>query len=515
MVETGPDAAASRRPSARTTALFAAVLLVSTCGLVYELAAGALASYVLGDSVTQFSLVIGIYLSAMGFGAWLSRWLAGDLARRFVDLELAVALVGGFSAPALYLTFGRVAHFRPLLWLVVALVGTLVGLEIPLFLRILRRRLEFKDLVAKVLSVDYLGALVASILFPLLLVPRLGLVRTSLAMGLVNALVGLWSTFILAEEIGDLGWVRGRGGAVLLLRGAGLAGADRLTSLAEEALFADPIVYARQSAYQRIVVTAGRGSFQLFLDGNLQFSSADEYRYHEALVHPAFAAAARRDEILVLGGGDGLAAREILRHPEVRRVTLVDIDPAMTSLAVNLPMLRELNGGALLDPRVRVVNEDALAWLAALPSARRFDVAIVDFPDPNNYSLGKLYTTRFYRLLRAHLDPGGAVAVQATSPLLARTSYWCIATTMEGAGFQVRPLHAAVPSFGEWGFLLGRLEPFEAPAHVLPGLRFLSDAVLPGLFQFGPDLARVPAELNRLDNQILVQYYEAEWRRIE
>jgi len=398
---------------------------------------------------------------------------------------------------------------------VVALVGTLVGLEIPLFLRILRRRLEFKDLVAKVLSVDYLGALAASLLFPLLLVPRLGLVRTSLAMGLVNALVGLWSTFLLAEEIHGLSWVRGRCAAVLLLLGAGLAGADRLTSLAEESLFADPIIHSRQSAYQRIVVTAGRGSFQLFLDGNLQFSSADEYRYHEALVHPAFAAAARREEILVLGGGDGLAVREILRHPEVRRVTLVDIDPAMTSLAMDVPLLRQLNGGALLDPRVRVVNDDALAWLASQPPDRRFDVAIVDFPDPNNYSLGKLYTTRFYRLLRRHLAPGAAVAVQATSPLLARTSFWCIAATMEGAGLRVRPFHVAVPSFGEWGFLLARGEPFDVPAHVVPGLRFLSDAVLPGLFQFGPDLARVPAEVNRLDNQILVQYYEAEWRRIE
>ena len=515
MAETGPEAAAVRRASARTTALFAAVLLVSTCGLVYELAAGALASYVLGDSVTQFSLVIGIYLSAMGFGAWLSRWLAGDLARRFVDLELAVALVGGFSAPVLYLTFGRVSHFRPILYAVVALVGTLVGLEIPLFLRILRRRLEFKDLVAKVLSVDYLGALAASLLFPLLLVPRLGLVRTSLAMGLVNALVGLWSTFLLAEEIRGLSWVRGRCGAVLLLLGVGLASADRLTSLAEESLFADPIIHSRQSAYQRIVITAGRGSFQLFLDGNLQFSSADEYRYHEALVHPAFASATRRAEILVLGGGDGLAVREILRHPEVRRVTLVDIDPAMTSLAVDVPLMRQLNGGALLDPRVRVVNDDALAWLASQPPERRFDVAVVDFPDPNNYSLGKLYTTRFYRLLRLHLAQGGAIAVQATSPLLARTSFWCIAATMEGAGLHVRPLHAAVPSFGEWGFLLARAEPFEAPAHVIPGLRFLTDAVLPGLFQFGPDMERVPAEVNRLDNQILVQYYESEWRRIE
>jgi spermidine synthase len=506
---------ASRPPSARMAALFAAVLLVSACGLAYELAAGALASYVLGDSVTQFSLVIGIYLSAMGLGAFLSRWLDRELARRFVEVELAVALLGGYSVPVLFLAFGRVTHFRPLLWGAVAVVGTLVGLEIPLFLRLLRRRLVFKELVARVLSLDYLGALVASILFPLLFVPRLGLVRTSLVLGAVNALVGLWSTWLLGDEIRAPGWLRIRCLVVLGLLGGGLVAAERITSLSEEALFTDPIVYARQSPYQRIVLTAGRGSFQLFLDGNLQFSSSDEYRYHESLVHPAMAVAERRAEVLVLGGGDGLAVREILKYPEVARVTLVDLDPAMTSLAVEVPLVRELNRGSLLDPRVKVVNQDAMAWLAELPAERRYDVAIVDFPDPNSFSLGKLYTTRFYRLLRAHLAAGGAAAIQATSPLVARTSFWCIATTLEAAGFAVLPYHAAVPSFGEWGFLLARQDPFDPPERVLPDLRFLSAGLLPGLFAFGPDISRVPAEVNRLDNQILVQYYEAEWRRLE
>jgi spermidine synthase len=513
-----PRGRAGRALGGRTgAALFATVLLVAACGLAYELAAGALASYVLGDSVTQFSLVIGVYLSAMGVGAWLSRYVDRELAERFVDVELAVALVGGFSAPALFVLFGRVDHFRPILFGFVLAVGTLVGLEIPLFLRILRRQLAFKELVARVLSLDYLGALVASILFPVVLVPKLGLVRTTLAVGLVNAGVGLWSTWLLGDAIRRPGRLRARSVAVIALLAAGLAGADRLTALAEEALYADPIVYTRQSPYQRIVLTAGRGAFQLFLDGNLQFSSTDEYRYHEALVHPAFAVAARHADVLVLGGGDGLAVREILRHPGVERVTLVDLDPAMTALAVDVPWVRELNAGALLDPRVAVVNDDAFAWLGELPPERRFDLVVVDFPDPNGFSLGKLYTTRFYRLLRAHLAEGGAVAVQSTSPLLARASYWCIAATMEASGFAVRPYHAPVPSFGEWGFMLAKAAPFEPPARVPPveGLRYLSDALVPGLFAFGPDLARVPVEVNRLDNQILVQYYESEWRRLE
>ena len=302
---------------------------------------------------------------------------------------------------------------------------------------------------------------------------------------------------------------------VLLLAGCvNPIGADRVTTWAEDRFYGDRVVYSETSAYQRVVVTASGAGVRLFLNGNLQFHSRDEYRYHEALVHPAMAAAERSAQVLVLGGGDGLALREILRHPEVERVTLVDLDPAMTSLAVDVPLVRELNQGSLLDPRVTVVNQDAMAWLAELPADRLFDVAIVDFPDPNNFSLGKLYTTRFYRLLRAHLAPAGAAAVQATSPLLARTSFWCIATTLEAAGFAVRPYHVAVPSFGEWGFLLARRQAFEPPTRVLSG-RFLSPSLLPGLFAFGPDVSRVPAEVTRLDNQILVQYYEAEWRRIE
>jgi spermidine synthase len=334
-----------------------------------------------------------------------------------------------------------------------------------------------------------------------------------LVFGVINALVGLWSTAILEDELKRPRPLQWRCLGALTLLGLGLVYSDRLTELAEEGLYADPIVYARQSPYQRIVVTHGRASFQLFLDGNLQFSSADEYRYHEALVHPAMAAADKRTEVLVLGGGDGLAVREILKHPDVKRVTLVDLDQAMTDLALKLPAVRDLNGASLAHPRVNVVNADAMAWLAAQPPGARWDVAIVDFPDPNNFSLGKLYTTRFYRLLKSHLAEGAAIAVQSTSPLFSRRSYWCIERTLREAGFAVHPYHAFVPSFGEWGFHLAKLHAFPAPQHVLSGLRFLNDDSLAALFLLGPDLGPLPAEVNRLNNQILVQYYEGEWRR--
>jgi spermidine synthase len=497
----------------RSPLVYLTVLVIASCGLVYELVAGTLASYVLGDSVTQFSTVIGVYLSALGLGSWLSRYVQRGLARRFVEIELAVALVGGMSAPLLFLAFAHMPQFfRVVLYGVVLLIGVLVGLEIPLVMRILREAVDFKELVAKVLTFDYLGALVASLLFPIFLVPQLGLVRTSLLFGIANAAVGLWSTWLFEPLLGMTRDLRAKGVVTLLLLTAGFAYGERLTDLAEEGLYADPVVYARTTPYQRIVITRSRSAFQLFLNSNLQFSSLDEYRYHEALVHPAMALRPDARRALVLGGGDGLALREILKHPGVEQVVLVDLDPEMTRLAAENPLLAELNGGAIRSPRVRIVNQDALIWLAE--GEDRFDVAFVDFPDPHNYSLGKLYTTRFYALLKRRLHAErGMAGIQTTSPLMARQSYWCILTTLEAAGFHVRPYHALVPSFGEWGFALAGQQAFDPPARVLPGLRSLDDRSLPTLFVMGPDMARVPAEVNRLNNQALVRYYEDEWRR--
>ncbi|HEY6328979.1 MAG TPA: polyamine aminopropyltransferase, partial [Blastocatellia bacterium] len=276
-------------------------------------------------------------------------------------------------------------------------------------------------------------------------------------------------------------------------------------------LFADEIIYTRTTPYQRIVITRGRAGFQLFLNGNLQFSSADEYRYHESLVHPAMMLAREPRHVLVLGGGDGLAVREILKHPAVESVTLVDLDPNMTGLSHRFPPLGDLNHHSFDDSRVHVINQDAMIWLENLGDM--FDVAIVDFPDPNSFALGKLFTTRFYRLLKQHLTDDSAVSVQCTSPLFARTSYWCIVRTIEAAGFVVKPYQTAVPSFGVWGFALACLHPFDAPVHAPPGLRFLDDSAMAGLFIMPADLGPVPVEINRLDNQVLVRYYDSEWKR--
>lgn len=493
--------------------LYLNVLIIATCGLVYELLAGTLASYVLGDSVTQFSLIIGVYLSALGVGAWLSSFIKTNIARKFIEVELAVAILGGFSAPLLFLSFAKLAWFIPVLYSVVFGIGVLVGLELPLLMRILKDHLDFGDLISKVLAFDYIGALVASLMFPIFLVPTLGLTRTSLVFGILNASVGLWGTSLLRPILpGSVSGLRTRSAIVIALLVVGLIKADRLTTLAEDSLFAAPIVYTETSSYQRIVVTRNRRGFQLYLNGNLQFNSVDEYRYHEALVHPAMSAANHRSHVLILGGGDGLALREVLRYPDVKEVTLVDIDPAMTQLAGEFAALADLNEQSLQDSRVRIVNDDAMLWLRE--NENTFDVVLIDFPDPNSYSLGKLYTTRFYRILKSRLAAHSMIGIQSTSPLVARKSYWCILRTMEAAGFFVTPYHASVPSFGDWGYALAGLEPFTQPDRLAvpdtDDLRFLNDATMAAMFVLPGDLHPVDVEINRLDNQSLVRYYESE-----
>ena len=493
-----------------TAALFLNVFIIAICGLVYELVAGTLSSYVLGDSVTQFSLCIGIYLSAMGVGAWLSGFIEKGLARCFIEIELGVALVGGVSAPLLFLSFARIGGwFSVLLYGMVFAIGTLVGLELPLLMRILKENLDFKELVSRVLTFDYIGALVGSLLFPILLLPKMGLVRTSLLFGMMNALVGLWGTWLLTPLLAGRIWaLRVRAGLVLFLLMMGFVFADRLTELAEERLYPNPIVYATQSPYQRIVVTSGGGKFQLWLNGKLQFDSHDEYRYHEALVHPAMQAALSRRKVLVLGGGDGLGLREILKYSDVEIVTVVDLDPKMTSLSRDFPPLSQLNQQAFEDPRVNIVNQDAMIWLETVEEF--FDVVIIDFPDPNHFALGKLYTRQFYRLLKPRLSPDGAIGIQCTSPLFARKAFWCIQHTLEASGFVTRPYQVAVPSFGLWGFALAKHEPFPTPDSLPDDIacKFLTEELLPTLFVLPEDISRVETEINRLDNQILVHYYE-------
>ena len=500
-------------PRPIAVALLASVFVVAACGLLYELAAGALASYLLGDSVLQFSTVIGTYLFAMGVGSWASRHFERELPAHFLRIELLIALLGGALPAVLFIANATVpGAFRPLLYAMVLAVGTLVGLEIPLVMRILRRDVSLKDLVSQVLTFDYLGALAVSLAFPLLLVPQLGLIRTGFLFGLMNAAVAVWALWLFRHELPRWREFAGACALVGALLAAGMAGAGQITSLAEERLYQDRIAYAETTPYQRIVVTSGRAGLRLFLNGNLQFAQRDEYRYHEALVHPAMAAQGAPRRVAVLGGGDGMAVREILKYPSVQSVTLVELDPAMTRMFRDTPQLAQLNGGALSNPKVHIVNTDAFQWLQQ--DTDTYDVVVVDFPDPTNFAIGKLYTNSFYALLEQRLAASGYAVIQTTSPLVARQSFWTVVQTIESVGLSATPYHAHVPSFGEWGYVLASRRPWRLPTALPAGLRFVDLPSLPLLFDFPPDMARVPAEVNRLSNQVLVHTYEQEWGRV-
>jgi spermidine synthase len=492
--------------------LFISVLLIAACGLIYELVAGTLASYLLGDSVLQFSTVIGTYLFAMGIGSALSRYLNRGLVYRFIWIELLLGVIGGFSSALLMLAFAFTQGFSVILYAVVIVMGVLVGLEIPLLMRIVRERYNFRDVIAHVLTFDYLGALAASLVFPIILVPRLGLVRSAMLFGLINVAVALWTTFIFANQLASTRIIRGMCVLVLIGLSVGIAEAKKITATAEDNIYADEIIFARDTRYQHLVLTRFKDDIRLFLNSHLQFSSRDEYRYHEALIHPGLASIPTPRRVLVLGGGDGLAVREILKYPQIESITLVDLDPEMTKIFSSHTMLTQLNQNSLLSPKLHVINADAFPWIDS--NTDSFDFVVIDFPDPTNYSLGKLYTTAFYRAVARHLSAQGVIVVQSTSPMFARDSFWCIANTLKQAGLKTYPYHVYVPSFGEWGFVLASQHDYAPPASLPSGLRFIDVKGIPALFQFPPDMAPLAIPPNQLNDQVLVRLYDQDWKDI-
>lgn len=496
--------------------LIISVFVVASCGLAYELILAALASYLLGDSILQFSSIIGLYLFSMGIGAHLSKYVKDeDTLARFIEIELLVGIIGGVSALALFVAFGfSAAPFRTLLYAFVLIVGTVVGMEIPLVMRVLnQQKADFKELVAKVLTFDYLGALAVSLLFPLILAPKLGMARSALLFGLLNAGVAALTARVFKAQLKNHKALQMRAAVVLLILAAAFLYAGRITFQAEQRYFGDPIVYESHSPYQRLVVTRWKDDTRLYINGNLQFSSRDEVRYHEALALPAMQMGKGRENILILGGGDGLAAREVLKYPEVEKVTLVDLDPDMTATFQTSAALSALNRGALSHPKMKVVNDDAAKWLET--NQDKFDVVIIDLPDPSNFSLGKLYSVPMYRLVSRRLKPQGRMVVQSTSPYFAPNAYWSVVATLEAAGLHTAPYHVYVPSFGEWGFVLAAAEnDFPVPKGYDVPTRFLNAETTAAMFHFPPDMARRDVEPNYLNTQMLVSYFERDWHNV-
>lgn len=512
---------AQQRGRAARTGLLVAAFTVSACGLVYELALITLGSYLVGNTATQAAIVLSVMVFAMGLGALGAKPLQKRPALSFAAIELALAFLGGFSVLILYSAFAFTSLYTLPLVAVAFLIGLLIGAEIPLLMELLQRikKQAAGAAVADLNAADYLGGLVGGLAFPFLLLPLLGQIRGALLVGAVNAVAGVVLVLILFR--GDLSKATKQlltlvAGLVAVLLVTAFVYTDRFETVARQALYAAPIVYSEDSQYQQVVMTEsvspfGESDLRLYLNGDLQFSSVDEYRYHEALVHPVMDGP--RKEVLVLGGGDGLGVREILRYPDVESVTLVDLDETITDLARDFDDLVDLNGDALSDPRVEVVNEDAFTWLREQSSA--YDVIVVDMPDPDATETAKLYSVEFYALAGARLHDSGRMVVQGGSPYFAPKTYWTIAATLAEAGYEPAPYQVSVPSFGDWGFhavqASGTVTTLSLDETVGP-FRSLTPELLEAAQVFPPDRARRDMEPSTLMHPVILELVQGEWR---
>ncbi|MGI9016932.1 MAG: polyamine aminopropyltransferase [Euzebya sp.] len=503
--------------------LLLAALVCAACGIIYELALIALGSYLVGSSVTQTAVVVSVTLSAMGLGALVAKPLVRWPTRAFAAVETMLGVLGGLSVLVLYAAFAWLDAYVPFLILTAVGVGSLIGMEIPLLMRMVQqvRAQDASQAVADLSAADYLGALVGGLAFPFLLLPLLGLLQGTVAVGMLNV-VGGWCIagllFRKALSVRQRRLIDGFAVLAIAVLAVALVWSGRFETTARQALYDSPIVYSERSTYAEIVLTSepllggGPQDLRLFLNGDLQFSSLDEYRYHEALVHPAMAGRHRR--VLILGGGDGLALREVLRYDDVAQITLVDLDRAVTQLAMTQPALVRLNDGAFTDPRVRVVNADAFGWMRDTAPASGFDVVIVDLPDADSMETAKLYSVEFYGLIGHALASGGRLVVQGGSPYFAPQAYWSTEASVRTAGYATTAYHVDVPSFGDWGFVLAARQS-DAPelrvARHGPGLRFLSPDVLRAAQVFPPDRLPTSSRASTLLDPVILDYSRRGW----
>jgi len=494
--------------------LLAAVAACAACGIIYELALLTLSASLNGGGIVATSLIVAGYIAALGAGALLIKPLLTRAAIAFIAVEALLGIIGGLSAAALYVMFSFIGGSLLVLAVGTALIGGLVGAEVPLLMTLLQqRRTAAEDLatdagrtLANLTAADYLGALIGGLVWPFVLLPHLGMIRGAAATGIINLVAAaIVAIFLLRQVVSvrqlitalcalaaALGLL-----ATLLVRAADIEIASR------QRLYADPIIAYRHSAYQDIVVTRRGNDMRLYLDGGLQFSTRDEYRYTESLVYPALGAGAR--SVLVLGGGDGLVARELLRQNGIEKIVQVELDPAVVELARTT--MRSANGGSLDNPRVNVVTDDAMTWLRG-PHSGVFDAVIVDLPDPDTPVLGRLYSTEFYALVSRALAPGGLMVVQSGSPYSTLIAFWRTVSTIQAAGYAVTPYHVYVPTFGDWGFALARrgdTAPLPTMPPNAPPLRFLDQSVLDAATIFADDVRPRTLEPSTLEHPRVVE----------
>lgn len=485
-------------------------LIISGCSIVYELLISAVGSYLLGDSIKQFSITIGLYMCAMGLGSHLSKYVKKNLFDFFVFVEIAVGILGGISSLVLFLSNVYIASSEIIMYIQIILIGTLVGLEIPILTRIIEENCDnLRITLSNVFSFDYIGGLIGSLAFPLLLLPKLGYFATSFLVGGINIVISIVILHNYKNYIKSINKFKVVAYTSLILMVGGIIFSENISRSIENSLYRDRVILSTQTPYQKLVMTRHKDDLRLYLDGNIQFSSKDEHRYHEALAHIPMGASKSKENILILGGGDGMVARELLKYEEVKNITLVDIDKEMVDICRTNNLVNDINKNSLSNDKVSLVYEDAFEFLEKTNEV--YDVIIVDLPDPNNDSLNKLYTNIFYRLCSNVLAENGVMTVQSTSPYYAKNAFWCINKTLKSEGFNVYPYHVQVPSFGDWGFNLVSKNIIDVDSiNVEMETKFLNEDSIESMFNFSKDEV---VDINSIDSNTLshpklIQYYE-------
>lgn len=497
-----------------------ALFATGISGIVAEYILSTLASYFIGDAVVQFALIVSTMLFAMGFGSRISKFINKNLLEKFIYLELILSLLVSFCALIVYTTYSLYSPI--LIYTLSIIIGLLIGLEIPIVTRLNEEYEELKVNVASVLEKDYYGSLVGGLFFAFIGIPFLGITYTPFALGLLNFIVALFMFLSLKKPIKKqnqktISILFIIVGITILL---GLFFSKKIILYGDQKKYRDKIIYQTETRYQKIVITKWDNYHTLFINGNLQLSSFDEYMYHEPLVHTAVNLANDNKKVLILGGGDGCAARELLKYKNIEEITLVDLDSKMVEIAKNNKAFLKLNNNSLNNSRIKTIFKDAFSFLEN--SKTIFDVIIIDLPDPNNVDLNKLYTKEFYFLCNKRLSERGALITQAGSPYYATKAFYCIEKSMKAGGFNTLPMHNQILTMGEWGWIIGSknltTKNIKEKIHSINfnklNLKWLTNDAAKAITLFGkPMIDTSETLINTLFTPVLYNYYKkGNWR---
>lgn len=509
---------ATNSKSKNSLILMAALFATGLSGIVAEYVLATLATYFLGDSVFQWTMVLSLMLFSMGLGSRLSRHFEHHLLETFIAIELVLSILISFCAIVAYLAMPFTSSLWLVLYLLSVLIGLMIGMEIPLVTRINQDYKSLRSNISEVMEKDYYGSLFGGLFFAFIGIRHLGLTYTPFVVGGVNFIVALLLfiqlRFIIQPHLKRkliAGFV-----VTLGLFIAGLFLSEPIVLFGEQSRYKEKVVFTEQTPYQKITVTQWQGDYWLYLNSGKQLSTFDEWLYHEPLVHPAMKLAAHPKHVLIMGAGDGCAVREALKHKNVDSITLVDLDPEMTRIGKENPIFKQLNQSAYYSPKLKVVNADAFNYLENNKSF--FDVIIADFPDPKSIEVNRLYTREFYQLCHRRLRPHGVFITQAASPYYTTKAFRTIEKTVGSAGFNTLPIHNHVYTFGEWGWIIGmKNRSSEAIKKQLRTLdfkdldvRWINNEATLLMTSFGADLIKVDKEtldINTIHNPVLYRYY--------